>query len=157
MTPSTKRNDTILLIIGIAITWKIASLALGDYVLPGPLRTLVQLWTEINAPDFGGHLLETSTAFFTALVIAVIAGTIIGLILGAKRLAGDVMEPILIALYSIPKISLYPVILLMFGLGMGLNGALGKNRLKPEHAVAVGVCDERCMLLTAIRRSSQPR
>ena len=36
-----------------------------------------------------------------------------------------VAEPILIALYSIPKITLYPVILLMFGLGISAKIAFG--------------------------------
>ena len=36
--------------------------------------------------------------------------------MGAQRLSGEVGEPILITLYSLPKITLYPVILLIFGL-----------------------------------------
>jgi NitT/TauT family transport system permease protein len=39
-------------------------------------------------------------------------------VLGARRLAGDIVEPILMAFYAIPKITLYPVVLLMFGLGL---------------------------------------
>ena len=38
--------------------------------------------------------------------------------MGAHRLAGAVGEPILVALYSLPKITLYPVVLLIFGLGI---------------------------------------
>ena len=49
----------------------------------------------------------------------------IGLALGAHRLAGEVTEPILAALYSIPKITLYPVILLLFGLGISAKIAFG--------------------------------
>ena len=41
-----------------------------------------------------------------------------GLALGAHRLSGEVGEPILVALYSIPKVTLYPVVLLFFGIGM---------------------------------------
>ena len=45
--------------------------------------------------------------------------------LGAHRLSGEVTEPILTALYSIPKITLYPVILLLFGLGISAKIAFG--------------------------------
>ena len=45
--------------------------------------------------------------------------------LGAHRLSGEVAEPILVALYSIPKITLYPVILLLFGLGISAKIAFG--------------------------------
>ncbi len=34
-----------------------------------------------------------------------------------RRFAGEVAEPILSSLYTIPKVTLYPVMLLVFGLG----------------------------------------
>jgi NitT/TauT family transport system permease protein len=75
--------------------------------------------------DFAGHAWETGRAFLTALIIALAAGLAIGLTLGVHRLAGEVAEPILVALYSIPKITLYPVILLLFGLGISAKIAFG--------------------------------
>ena len=41
------------------------------------------------------------------------------------KLTGEVAEPILVALYSVPKITLYPVSLLLFGLGMPAKVAFG--------------------------------
>ncbi len=75
--------------------------------------------------DFPRHAWETARAFFTALAISLAAGLLIGLALGARRLAGEVAEPMLTALYSIPKITLYPVILLLFGLGISAKIAFG--------------------------------
>src|SRR3546814_18623454 len=69
------------------LLWQGASWILGVEVLPGPWRTLLQLQREIADPDFGKHLAETSKAFFTALLIAVVAGPSLGLMLGARRLA----------------------------------------------------------------------
>jgi NitT/TauT family transport system permease protein len=46
-------------------------------------------------------------------------------LLGAHRLSGEVAEPMLMALYSVPKITLYPVILLLFGLGVSAKIAFG--------------------------------
>jgi NitT/TauT family transport system permease protein len=45
--------------------------------------------------------------------------------MGAHRLSGAVGEPILVALYSLPKIVLYPVVLLVFGLGISGKVAFG--------------------------------
>ena len=45
--------------------------------------------------------------------------------MGAHRLSGAVGEPILVSLYSLPKITLYPVVLLMFGLGISGKVAFG--------------------------------
>jgi len=117
--------DTVVLIAGILLLWQLSSWALGTEVLPGPARTLTQLQREFADPDFGAHLAETSKAFAWALLIAVAGGIGLGLVLGARRLAGDVMEPLLIALYSIPKIALYPIILLVFGLGISAKVAFG--------------------------------
>lgn len=117
--------DGITLIVALAALWQLASWVFGPLVLPSPARTLQQLATEVSAPDFGVNLAATATAFAAALLIAVVGGIAIGLALGARRLAGDVMEPILMALYSIPKIALYPVVLLIFGLGISAKIAFG--------------------------------
>jgi NitT/TauT family transport system permease protein len=52
-------------------------------------------------------------------------GIAIGMALGFSRLAGDVFEPVLVALYSIPKVTLYPILLLVFGLGISAKIAFG--------------------------------
>jgi NitT/TauT family transport system permease protein len=57
--------------------------------------------------------------------IAVTSGLAIGILLGANRLASDVMEPMLVAIYSVPKVTLYPILLLAFGLGMPAKVAFG--------------------------------
>ena len=41
------------------------------------------------------------------------------------RLTGDVAEPMLVTLYSIPKVGLYPIVLLVFGLGISARIAFG--------------------------------
>ena len=64
-------------------------------------------------------------AFAAALAIAVAVGLLIGFWLGFHRLSGEVLEPMLVALYSIPKITLYPILLLAFGLGMPAKIAFG--------------------------------
>ena len=64
-------------------------------------------------------------AFAAALAIAVALGLLIGFWLGLHRFSGDVLEPMLVALYSIPKITLYPILLLAFGLGMPAKIAFG--------------------------------
>ena len=42
----------------------------------------------------------------------------IGFLLGLSRFAYDVFEPIVIALYALPKVALYPLFLFAFGLGI---------------------------------------
>ena len=89
---------------------------------PRPCASSRPSWRD---EDFPRHAWETGRAFVTALVISLVGGLVIGLVLGAHRLSGEVAEPILVALYSIPKITLYPVILLLFGLGISAKIAFG--------------------------------
>jgi len=117
--------DNVLLLIGMIALWQIGTLLLGREALPSPLSTVSKLAEIMRDPDFPRHAWETGRAFFTALAIAFLGGLAIGLLLGANRLAGDVAGPILTALYSIPKITLYPIILLLFGLGISAKIAFG--------------------------------
>jgi NitT/TauT family transport system permease protein len=117
--------DLVLLVIGLVILWQAGSVLLGREALPSPLATLGRLATIMGDEDFPRHAWETARAFLTALAIALFAGLAAGLALGASRLSGEVAEPMLTALYSIPKITLYPVILLLFGLGISAKIAFG--------------------------------
>ena len=117
--------DGVLLIIAILASWQLLHWALGGETLPSPWRTFAHLGSLISDPDFPGSLAATGQAFLWALAIATFGGLGLGVSLGARRLAGEVAEPILIAFYSIPKITLYPIILLIFGLGMSAKITFG--------------------------------
>ena len=77
------------------------------------------------SPRFHPHALETLRAFGLALLFALSLGIAIGFSLGLNRFAGEVAEPVLVALYSIPKLTLYPIVLLAFGIGMPAKVAFG--------------------------------
>ena len=74
---------------------------------------------------FWEHAEATGLAFTYACLIALVGGLTVGSVMGANRFARQVGEPILTTLYSIPKITLYPVILLIFGLGISAKVAFG--------------------------------
>jgi NitT/TauT family transport system permease protein len=117
--------DALILVVGLLVVWQLGTLLLGREALPSPASTVSKLTRIMGDEDFPRHAWETGRAFFTALLVSLIAGLMIGLALGAHRLSGEVTEPILTALYSIPKITLYPVILLLFGLGLPAKIAFG--------------------------------
>jgi NitT/TauT family transport system permease protein len=117
--------DTVLLLAGLIALWQAGAVILGKDALPSPVSTVAKLAAIMGDADFPRHAWETARAFLTALAISLAAGLVIGLVLGANRLAGEVTEPVLAALYSIPKITLYPVILLLFGLGISAKIAFG--------------------------------
>src|SRR5690349_20882516 len=93
--------DAVLLLAALIVLWQVGTLLLGRDALPSPLATAARLATIVNDADFPRHALETGRAFLTSLVISLVAGLALGLALGANRLAGEVSEPMLTALYSI--------------------------------------------------------
>lgn len=117
--------DKLLLIIALLAAWQILSLVAGPEVLTAPLATLRRLLQLMAEPQFAEHAIETGSAFAVALVISLTGGLVLGVLLGAHRLSGEVSEPLLVGFYSLPKVTLYPVVLLLFGLGMSAKIAFG--------------------------------
>ena len=118
-------RNTLILIAGLLVVWQIAYWIIGDVAMRSPWQTF-RYTIELAQTDlFWVHLDNTMRAFALALVIAVVVGLLIGFALGLHRLSADAMEPMLVALYSIPKVTLYPIILLAFGLGMSAKVAFG--------------------------------
>jgi NitT/TauT family transport system permease protein len=118
-------RNTVILIVGILAVWELAYLVVGEVALRSPWETIRFLGTLMKTDIFWIHLRDTLEAFGVALAIAVVLGLLIGFALALHRLSGDAMEPMLVALYSIPKITLYPIILLFFGLGISAKIAFG--------------------------------
>jgi NitT/TauT family transport system permease protein len=118
------RNAGLMLVLALA-AWQALYLVVGEVAMRSPLETVHYTAKLFSGEMIWPHLVETAQAFAMALAIAVAGGLAIGFLLGYSRFAGEVFEPMLIALYSIPKITLYPILLLMFGLGMSAKVAFG--------------------------------
>lgn len=118
-------RDVTLLLAVIALLWQALYELAGEVALTSPLDTTALAARLMTSPGFWPHLEETGLAVLQGFVIAVAGGLAVGLPLGLHRLSGEVAEPILVALYSIPKITLYPIILLFFGIGMPAKVAFG--------------------------------
>jgi NitT/TauT family transport system permease protein len=119
------RYPSLFLIIVLLVLWQITFWLVGRNALLPPLETALHLVRLLQTARFWGHIAETGTAFVIALSIAIVAGLAIGLMLAMSRTASEVFEPFLLAGNSIPKIALYPIVLLIFGIGMPAKIAFG--------------------------------
>lgn len=120
-----RRLDHLLLAAAILALWQIVHWAVGPDVVSSPWATIARARQLMGTAAFWGHARATATAFCLASLLAIVAGVALGVWLGLRRFAGDVADPILGTLYSIPKITLYPLILLVFGLGVSAKIAFG--------------------------------
>jgi NitT/TauT family transport system permease protein len=117
--------DTVVLIAALLLAWQLLSLAVGENIVSSPATTILRAVELLQTQSFWQHAASTGIAFGLACAIAIAGGVLGGLWLGLRRFAGEVADPILSTFYSIPKITLYPIILLIFGLSLSAKVAFG--------------------------------
>ncbi len=74
---------------------------------------MVALSGELQRDVRGSWVLRIVAGF----VLGVVTGVMAGLLLGLSRRAHAALDPFLSALYTVPKLALLPLLLLIFGLG----------------------------------------
>ncbi|MGQ0675954.1 MAG: ABC transporter permease [Rhodospirillales bacterium] len=120
------RTFDFLIFVGLfLLLWQVAHEWGGEVAMTTPLGTLLFSAKTLVSAEFWPHAYATMRAFAVALVLASAAGVAAGAVLGFHRLSGEVAEPILVGIYSIPKVTLYPIILLFFGIGIEAKVAFG--------------------------------
>src|SRR5262249_49515357 len=107
MTARSRLLDYVLLGLGAWLAWLSLFAWAGPEALAPPGATLQRAGEYLISAPFWRHAAATGLAFFYGCLIALIGGLLLGFALGGSRLAGQVGEPILSSLYSIPKITLY--------------------------------------------------
>ena len=123
----TGRNaaDLLVLLAVLLLLWQSVGSWTDGMAITGPLATFAYLGRLVMTAGFWGQVWATMAAFLLAFALSAACGLLLGLLLGLERFAGDVMEPVLAGFYTIPKVTLYPVVLLLFGLGMSAKVAFG--------------------------------
>jgi NitT/TauT family transport system permease protein len=118
-------RNGLFLIAGLLVAWQALFQFAGAHALSPPLDTVLFLGHLLGTGQFWGHLLETGRAFAVALLLSVVLGLGIGLPFGLNKLAAEIAEPLLVSAYAVPKIVLYPIVLLFFGIGLPSKIAFG--------------------------------
>lgn len=117
--------DSALIIVALLALWQGAYLLAGDVAVSPPLETLEYSIYLLSSVNFWPNVWATLSAFVIAYAVAIIGGLATGSLLGMSRLLAEIAEPVLIAVYALPKVTLFPIILLLFGIGLGASVAFG--------------------------------
>jgi len=107
------------------VVWQAAAVLLGEEALAGPLPAAQRLLAMLAAPRYRGDFLVTLGSFLLALAISWGGGLALAAWFGLRRFAAEVGEPMLASFYAVPKVTLYPIVLLLFGLGTAPVVAFG--------------------------------
>lgn len=106
----------------IVVVWWFASAGSTSLYFP-PLAEIVdELRREwLLGPRFFADFLPSLRNFFAGFLVAIVAGTVFGVLLGLLPRLGDYLSPIVTFLRSLPPVSLVPIVLLLFPLGAPMS------------------------------------
>ncbi|MCX7841049.1 MAG: ABC transporter permease, partial [Anaerolineae bacterium] len=107
----------VLVIVSVFVVWEIAGLIfrIDEFILPRPTVIFAALlkWQSAIWPNAWQTLFTTLIGFG----LAIIAGLILGLLIGYFKWIYNALYPLLIGFNSIPKAALVPVLVIWFGIG----------------------------------------
>jgi ABC-type nitrate/sulfonate/bicarbonate transport system permease component len=88
-------------------------------LLPPPGRVFTRLAQQLMTDTFQQDVLATLFRLFSGFAIAVVLGVSIGLAAAASPAINAAVRPIVRVLAPLPKVALYPALLLLLGFGHG--------------------------------------
>jgi len=105
--------------IGLLLLWEIAIRAgLGDRrFVPAPSDIAERFYLLTISGELPWHVLVTMWRIVAGYLIGVIPGVALGLLMAMSRGVRITVDPLVAALFAIPKVALMPLILLAFGFG----------------------------------------
>jgi NitT/TauT family transport system permease protein len=110
----------------VLLVWQVSSGLFTYLFLPTPFKTFLVLKAGLTESGWLlSDLKETMIELLLGYILAVICGLMVGFILGMNRFLREVAEPFVLNIYAIPKVTLFPIFLFMFGLGMESKIAFG--------------------------------
>jgi NitT/TauT family transport system permease protein len=109
----------------ILLAWEgiVDVLALPVFYIPAPTQIALALYRGFDV--YMSHLWTTMYCTFVAFAIALVLGVAFGALVSESRFAERTLLPVMVALQSMPRIALAPLILVWFGFGPTSKIVLG--------------------------------
>lgn len=121
-TLSLRGRDRILSVaspIGLLLIWELAARFgfIDTRFFPAPSSIIALLIAMVKSGELVVHTMTSLKRLFWGTVIGGIPALVLGVIMGLNRPIRAVFDPLIAATYPIPKSSILPLALLIFGLG----------------------------------------
>lgn len=91
------------------------------FFLSRPSDIWASLWGLIADGSLFQHMGITATEAVLGFFLGGFFGTIVGLVMGRLQLVAAVLDPVLMAFYSLPKVALAPLFVMWFGIGLTMK------------------------------------
>ena len=108
----------VILVVILAI-WETSSAygLVNQYFLSAPSAIAIAGWSILIDGDLFLNVAVTGYAYFIGVSCACVLGAGLGLAMGWWRRFGDIVDPYVVFFSAMPRIALYPVFLMVFGIG----------------------------------------
>jgi NitT/TauT family transport system permease protein len=117
-----KRRDRLISIaspVGLLLAWELAAQAglIDVRFFPAPSSILRALWTIAQSGELWEDTSISLQRLFFGFLLGGVPALVLGVVMGLSRPVRAFIDPLVAATYPIPKSSILPLILLIFGLG----------------------------------------
>jgi NitT/TauT family transport system permease protein len=97
--------------------WLAQTGKLSRLFFPPPTQILGSLWKMLSSGKLTLHLKATIERLLIGFSIGGLTGLILGLAMGWSSRLRQIVDPLIAALHPIPKIAIFPLIMIIFGIG----------------------------------------
>ncbi|ATN32305.1 ABC transporter permease [Rhizobium sp. ACO-34A] len=101
----------------ILIIWEIMHRSFGLSGLPSPVSAMQAMPELLAERTTLTDVLHSLRRMFIGYTIAAAAGITIGLLMGTSKLASQLLNPLIMIIYPIPKAALMPIMMIWLGVG----------------------------------------
>lgn len=114
-----------LFLAAILLLWQfISGTLIDEYWISKPSLIFAQLYEWILTGDVFYHSWITVQEAVIGFAIGAVSGGAFGLVLGQGERVANILEPFIMAIYSLPKVALAPLFIVWFGIGIEMKIAL---------------------------------
>jgi NitT/TauT family transport system permease protein len=127
--------------------WSVRGGLVPAVVLPAPSDVAVRVWQDLLQPSVRLDFAYTLTEVLAGFAVAVVVGITLGAVIALNPLLDKTLTPLIVAIQTIPKVAVAPVLIIWFGFGI------------ESKIVLVALIDFFPILVNAVTgfRSSDPR
>ena len=90
-----------------------------NFTMQPPTRIVQDLWTILVSGKLNHAIAKTLTNAVIAFSLALVIGIVTALLIHARKLVREALDPLFATYYAIPVIAFYPLFVILFGLGDG--------------------------------------
>jgi ABC-type nitrate/sulfonate/bicarbonate transport system permease component len=111
----------------VAVWWVLAERGVlgNEFVMPSPARVLDRAGTLLESGALVDETLVTLREVLLAFALALLAGVVLGTLIGRVEAVRLALRPLVSFLFPTPKVALYPAMLIVLGLGSASKVAFG--------------------------------